>query len=134
MREQLAGAQDQIRILQDRTTFVEGRLRVCDLLGQVLRLSEAAAARNCGEAATLSSPFFDAVGREAALTDQPVVRAARETILRTRDHLTTAIAQSDPSLTATRPAITLGPPAVPAPRTASRSRRAAGPAPTRSRS
>ncbi len=98
-RQQLADAQDQIRGLQDHTTFVEGRLRVSDLLGSALRLSEAAAARNYGEAAALSSPFFDAVGREAALTDQPVVRAALDTILKTRDQLTTAIAQSDPSLT-----------------------------------
>jgi predicted negative regulator of RcsB-dependent stress response len=95
---QLNDAQAESRRLQERLTSAEGRVRLAELLGQLLRLSDAVTARNYGEAATLSSSFFDSVRAEAARADQPAVKEALETILRTRDQVTTAIAQTDPSV------------------------------------
>ena len=96
-RRVVAG-QGQIQSLQDRVAAAEDRLRIADLLGQSLRLSEVAVAKNYGEAAALSSSFFDAVSSEAARSGQPAVKQALERILGTRDQITTAIAQTDPSL------------------------------------
>ena len=95
---QLTDAQAESRMLQERLTSAEGRVRLAEVLGQLLRLSDAVTARNYGEAATLSASFFDSVRAEAARADQPAVKEALETILRTRDQVTTAIAQTDPSV------------------------------------
>jgi hypothetical protein len=95
---QLTDLETQNRTLQERLTSAEGRVRLAEVLGQLLRLSDAVAAKNYGEAATLSSTFFDSVRAEAARADQPTVKEALDTILRTRDQVTTAVAQTDPSL------------------------------------
>ena len=95
---QLTERQAQSRALQERLTSADGRVRLAEVLGQLLRLSDAVTARNYGEAATLSSTFFDSVRAEASRTDQPAVKEALENILRTRDQVTTAVAQTDPSL------------------------------------
>ena len=95
---QLTDARGQIQSLRDRLTAAEARLRLADVLGQLLRLSDAVAAKNYGEAATLSSSFFDAVRAEATRADGPDVRATLQDILKTRDRVTTAIVGTDPAL------------------------------------
>ncbi len=50
---------------------------------------------------TLASVFFANIRAETSRTDQPAVRDALEGILRTRDQVTAAIAQSDLSLSDT---------------------------------
>ena len=55
---QLTDAQTESRRLQERLTSAEGRVRLAEVLGQLLRLSDAVTTRNYGEAATLSSSFF----------------------------------------------------------------------------
>ena len=94
----LTDAQAQLQETQNRLAVAEGRIRLGDVLGQLLRLSDAVAARNYGEAATLSTSLFDSVRGEASRTDRPEVKATLQAILDTRDQVTTAIAGTDPAL------------------------------------
>jgi len=94
----LTDAQAQNLALEGRLAAAEDRVRLAEVLGQLLRLSDAVAVKNYGEAATLSSSFFDSVRVEASRADQPAVKEALEGILRARDQVTTAIAGTDPSL------------------------------------
>jgi len=57
----LAESQGQVRSLQERLTSAESRVRLGEILGQLLQLSDAVRAKNFGQAATLSSAFFDPV-------------------------------------------------------------------------
>ena len=95
---ELREARDQIRDLQERLSAADSRLRLADLLGQLLRLSDAFAAKNYAEAATLSSAFFDSVRAEVSRADRTDVRATLQQILDSRDRVTTAIAGTDPAL------------------------------------
>lgn len=90
--------QSQLQDTQTRLSAAEGRLRLADLLGHLLRLSDAVAVKNYGEAATLSSAFFDAVRAEASRADRSDVTTVLQSVLTTRDPVTTAIAGSDPAL------------------------------------
>lgn len=96
----LIDAQAQIQMLEGRLAAAEGRVRLAEVLGQLLHLSDAVTAKNYGEAATLSSSFFDSVRFEASRTDQSGVKDALEGILKARDQVTTAIAGTDPTLSA----------------------------------
>lgn len=100
-RRKLTDARAEIQMLQDRLGASEGRVRLAAVLGELLRLSDAITAKNFGEAATLSSSFFDSVQAELARTDESAVKEALEAVLRSRDAVTTAIAQTDSSLAAT---------------------------------
>ena len=94
----LTDAQGEIRMLQDRLAVAEGRVRLAEVLGQLLRLSDAVTVNNFGEAATLSSSFFDGVRAKGSRAEDPAVREALEEIMRTRDQVTSAIARTDPSV------------------------------------
>ena len=95
---QLTVARTENLGLQQRLAEAESRVRLAAVLGQLLRLSDAVTTRNYGEAATLSSSFFDSVRAEAARPNPPAVTEALERMLRTRDQVTSAIAQTDPSV------------------------------------
>ena len=96
--QRLTDAQAQLQETQNRLAVAEGRIRLGEVLGQLFRLSDAVAAKNYGEAATLSSSFFDSVSVEASRADKPDVMATLQAILNTRDQVTTAIAGMDLSL------------------------------------
>ncbi len=100
-RRRLIEVESQLQTVQDRVAVADERIRLGEVLGQLLRLSDAVNARNYGEAAALSSSFFDRVRTEAAQADGPEAKAALQGILTKRDQATTAIAGSDPSLAAT---------------------------------
>lgn len=96
--QQMTDAQAQLQEAQNRLAAAEGRIRLGEVLGQLLRLSDAVAAKNYGEAATLSSSFFDSVRIEVSRADRPDAIATLQAILQSRDQVTTAIAGTDPSL------------------------------------
>lgn len=96
---QLSDVRRQLQETQARLTAADARIRLGDVLGQLLALSDAVAAKNYGQAATLSSTFFDAVRNEAAQAPQPEVTSTLQTILNARDRVTTAIAGTDPGVT-----------------------------------
>lgn len=95
---QLTEARKQLQETQNRLTAAEGRIRLADLLGRLLTLSDAVASKNYGDAAALSSSFFDAVRIEALRAEQPAVTATLQTILNSRDQVTTAVAGTDAAL------------------------------------
>ena len=90
--------QARIGALEQQLAVAEGRIRLAETLGRLLRLSDAVAVRNYGEAATLSSSFFDAIRAESSSAAPPEVQAVLQQILKTRDQVTTAIAATDPAL------------------------------------
>ena len=100
-QRRLVDAQSQVRALEARLASAEDRVRLGEILGQLLRLSDAVDARNYGEAATLSSAFFDEVRAEAFRNGQPEAKDVLNGILGTRDQVTTAIARTDPGLSDT---------------------------------
>jgi hypothetical protein len=96
---QLSDLRSQLQETQARLAAAEARIRLGDVLGRLLALSDAVAAKNYGQAATLSSSFFDAVRSEASRAARPDVTATLHEILNARDRVTTAIAGTDPALT-----------------------------------
>ncbi len=96
---QLSDVRGQLQEAQTRLAAAEARIRLGDVLGRLLALSDAVAAKNYGQGATLSSAFFDAVRSEATRAAQPEVNSTLQEILSARDRVTTAIAGADPALT-----------------------------------
>jgi hypothetical protein len=96
--QRLTDARGQLSETQTRLATAEARIRLGEVLGQLLALSDAVTAKNYGQAATLSSSFFDAVRNEASRATQPEVTATLQEVLKARDRVTTAIAGTDPGL------------------------------------
>lgn len=95
--ERRAYAEARGRELQARLDSAEARVRLGEVLGQSLRVSDAVDARNFGDAAALSSAYFDRV-RQEAITQPPDVQQALDRILQNRDRVTAALARSDPAV------------------------------------
>ncbi len=100
-RQRRIEAQTELQAMQARLVAAEARLRLGEVLGQLLRLSDAIDVRNFGEATALSSAFFDSVRSEAARADRAETQSALQDILTRRDQVTTEIAGTDPSLSVT---------------------------------
>jgi hypothetical protein len=96
---QLSDVRAQLQETQARLAAAEARIRLGEMLGRLLALSDAVGAKNYGQAATLSSSFFDAVRTEATRAPLPAVTSTLQEILNARDRVTTAIAGTDPALT-----------------------------------
>lgn len=96
-----AAADDALARAQAQLASAERQIRLGELLGQQLRLADAIDARNFGDAAGLSSAFFNRVQQEAAQTSDPDLRQTLDAIQRTRDQVTTAIARTDPAVAGT---------------------------------
>jgi hypothetical protein len=94
-----ANAEEQARTLDGQLTTAQARLRVAELLGQVLAVKEVAARRNYGQAQELSSTFFDRVRVETMSTGDSVLRNALNDVLGRRDVVIAALARSDPAVT-----------------------------------
>jgi uncharacterized protein YPO0396 len=86
---------------QTRVVELDARVRAARLLGDLLHVTDAAAAMNYGVARELSSAFFDEAREEAARTPDPDLRAALEQIGQRRDAVTTALARGDPRVVET---------------------------------
>ncbi len=99
--QRLTEADNEVQALQQKLAAAEARLRVGDLLGQLLRLSDAVMAHNYGQATTLSSDYFDRVREEVPRAGRPEVTQALQRILQTRDQVTSALARTDPSVAST---------------------------------
>lgn len=81
--------------LRGQLADADARVRLGQLLGDVLSITEAVAALNYGQAQQLSSRFFDGVGAEAARTPVVAFKAALEAVLQNRDQVTSALARGD---------------------------------------
>jgi type II secretory pathway component PulM len=94
---QLTEAQSRIATLETRVTDAEARIRLGEVLGKLLRLRESLLSQNFGQAAGLSSSFFDSVRDEGTRTTRPEVKQLLETLQKSRDVVTTSIARADGS-------------------------------------
>ena len=81
--------------LRGQLADAEARVRMSQLLGDLLNLTEAVTALNYGQAQQLSSRFFDGVGAEAARTPGVAFKRALEAVLQNRDQVTSALARGD---------------------------------------
>lgn len=91
-------AEAQVRALQAQVNAADARVRLGEKLGQVWRVSDTVEARNHGEAAALSSSYFDRVREETSRAESPDVKQALESILQSRDAVTASLARTDPSV------------------------------------
>ena len=92
---QLTEAQSRIAALETRVADAEDRIRLGEVLGKLLRLREALATQNFGQAGSLSSSFFDSVRDEALRTKQASVKQLLDTLQKSRDPVTTSIARAE---------------------------------------
>jgi hypothetical protein len=98
---QLGEARDRIQSLNERLSDAEERVRLGQLLGQVLRLNDAVTERNFGIAAADATTYFDAVRGELANARRAEVKSALDQILKTRDAVTARLARTDPAVSET---------------------------------
>jgi hypothetical protein len=72
-------------------------VRLCRLQDELQKVVEDTANKNYGDAATASTQFFNHLSAEVALTSQPAVKSAMQSILAQRDKVTAQIAKADPA-------------------------------------
>jgi hypothetical protein len=89
-------AEQQSLALREQLAAAEARVRMGQLLGQVLALREVVTRQNYGQAQELSSAFFDSVRTEAAATPLGDYRSALNDVLARRDALTASLTKADP--------------------------------------
>jgi predicted negative regulator of RcsB-dependent stress response len=81
--------------LRDQLAQAEERVKLGEVLGRLLRLSDAVTAQNYGEAASLSTALFDHAQAVSSQARQASVKQALDEISKLRDPVTTAIARAD---------------------------------------
>jgi hypothetical protein len=96
-RNRALAAEAEVARLTEEVAGLDAQVRLGRVLGDALRLSDALVVQNYGEAAALSSGYFDRLRDEAAMTSPGDVRDTLTTLLRTRDQVTSAIARAEPS-------------------------------------
>ena len=94
--QRLRALDGQVTSLQVQLAEAQARVRLGDLLGQLLAAKDAVSAQNYGQAQALSSQFFDAVRAEATRTATGPFRDVLEKVGRLRDTLTASLTRGDP--------------------------------------
>jgi hypothetical protein len=89
-------AEQESVTLRERLAAAEARVRVGQLLGQVLSLREVVMRQNYGQAQDLSSAFFNSVRDEATATPPSEFRDALNDVLSRRDAITASLTRADP--------------------------------------
>lgn len=93
----MEAVQDKLNTATVQLTASESAVRLCRLQDQLLTLVQVTGAKNYGDAATLSTKFFNALGDEVARATQPKIKSAMQSILAQRDQLTAELAKGDPA-------------------------------------
>ena len=106
-RGQRVTAEARADTLQTTLTLAEARVRVGELLGQVLTVGELVGRQDYGQAMGRSSALFDAIRQEATATPDPSLRDGLNTALGRRDLVTSGLAKADPATAETLHAIGL---------------------------
>lgn len=91
-------AEQQSRTAEERLAEAETRIRIGQLLGEVLALKEVTSRQNYGQAQALSSSFFDRVRETAADTRANTFRDVLTDLLAKRDTVTASLAKGDPTV------------------------------------
>ena len=100
-------AQEQVAALEGRVADLEARVRLGEILGLLLRLSDSVVARNYGDASDQATAYFDRVSTEASTTAQAEVRTVLEGVHQSRDRVVAALARSEPAILETRCVMTI---------------------------
>ena len=95
-RQRRRALEGQITSLQVQLAEAQARVRIGDLLGQLLAAKDAVSAQNYGQAQVLSSAWFDAVRAEATRTAAGAFKDALERIVPMRDPVTASLTRGDP--------------------------------------
>jgi hypothetical protein len=88
----------EVTTLRGQLNEAEARVRMAQLLGELVNIVEATSAQNYGQAQGLASKFFDGARTEASRTPVPSFKAALERILQNRDQVTAALTRADPAV------------------------------------
>jgi FtsZ-interacting cell division protein ZipA len=97
-RRRLTAARTEVQTLQERVSESDARVRLGEILGQLLTVSDALDAQNYGDAAARASAYFDRVAAEAQVATSPAVRAVLEGVQQTRDAVTAGLARAEPAV------------------------------------
>lgn len=94
-RQRLQEAEVQVAAIEARAAEAERQVRLAELLGLLLRLSDAVEALNYGDASAQATRYFDRVATEIPLAGQPDVQTALQDIHQTRDRVIAALARAE---------------------------------------
>ena len=94
---QAASARHNLNAANAQLAQDNSRLAQCQLQDQLLTLVEDTANKNYGEAAALSTKFFNNVNDELPRVNQPNVKSTLQSILAQRDQATGELAKGDPA-------------------------------------
>jgi hypothetical protein len=94
-RQRRVEREREVAGLQARLAETEARVRLAQVLGQLLHVIDTIEAMNYGDAQGLSSQLFDAARTEADGTSDAASRAVLQSIVQNRDTVTTALARGD---------------------------------------
>lgn len=95
-RQRSREARDQAERLEVRVAELEARVRLGEILGLLLRLSDAVVARNYGDASDHATAYFDRVAAEMSAEGQAGALAVLQTVHQTRDRVIAALARTEP--------------------------------------
>lgn len=90
-------AEKKLGIATSQLIHATTTARLSALEDQLLTLLEDTADKNYGDAAAVSTKFFDAVSGELAQAHEPYVKSAMQSILAQRDQVTSELAKGDPA-------------------------------------
>jgi hypothetical protein len=93
----MEAAQHKLDAANSQLKQTTAAVRLCALQDQMLTMLEDTANKNYGDAAAVSTKFFDAIPAEISQANQPYVKSALQSILAQRDQLTGELAKADPA-------------------------------------
>jgi hypothetical protein len=94
----LVESQQELRANEVQLTAAQARLRLYALQSRLAGTIQAVRDNNYGNAAKLSSEFFDGVRAETNQPRDPQAKSTLEAVLATRDAVTAKLAKSDPTV------------------------------------
>ena len=101
-RQRLTQTRARLQGIEQQLAESEARVRLGEVLGQLLAVSDAVTAQNYGSAAAQASAYFDRVAGEArAAATNPAAQSMLESVQQTRDAVTAALARGEPAITET---------------------------------
>ena len=89
-------AEDQVGTLLQQLSDAENRVRLGNLLGQLLTLTDVVSDKNFGQAQGYSTAFFDGLLAESARSQAPF-KPALDELLQVRDQVTAGLTRGDPA-------------------------------------
>lgn len=92
-----ADAQRNAAAVSSELSNAKATIHLYQLQDQLLALSMQTASKNYGDAATLSTKFFDDLRQTATRTPQTDVKSELESVLDQRDAVTAALARGEPN-------------------------------------